>query len=116
MIASVYGRQPIVILASLIAAGFLLGGCSNISTRIQPEDTSVEAVLEGSDCVPIILGFGLGTATIEQAKANAQPVGGFSPGFPDVHGSLHITKVRRVESTEVAFLVFSERCVEVVGE
>jgi hypothetical protein len=102
--------------STLIPLSFTIAGCINISTRLQPEDTSVKAVLEGSDCVPIILGFGFGTATIEHAKADAQPVGRFSPGDPEVHGRLRITKVRRVESAERAFLIFGVRCIEVTGE
>ncbi len=90
--------------STLCILSFVIVRCINISTRLQPEDTSVKAVLEGSDCVPIILGFGFGAATIEQAKADAQPVGGVLPGDPDVHGRPHITKVRRVESAERSFL------------
>jgi hypothetical protein len=31
----------------------LTSGCINISTHVQPEDTSVKEVLQGNDCVLI---------------------------------------------------------------
>ena len=43
----------------------ITAGCIDITTRLQPEDASVKEVLYGQDCVPIILGFAYGTATIE---------------------------------------------------
>ena len=99
----------------LIALILLMTGCVNINTRLQPEDTSVKEVLVGRDCVPIIFGFGIGTATFEQAKANGQPFG-TSGGYYTPKPRTSIVKVRRVESSESAVLMFGERCVEVTGE
>jgi len=101
-----------------VLSGFVLltSGCINISTRTQPEDTSVKEVLKGDDCVVIVLGFGVGTATIERAKAEGrfieeQSSGGFKP-----RRKLPITKVRRVEFTDRGFLFGGSRCIEVTGE
>lgn len=52
----------------------LLTGCINISTRFQPDDLTVKEELQGSDCVPIILSFDIGTADIEAAKRDAKKV------------------------------------------
>ena len=92
---------------------FLLGGCINISTRMQPEDTSVKEAKTGSDCVAIILGFGFGTADVEQAKAKTNEPG-FGSEIPARNSP--IIKVRRVEMVDRMFLIFGERCVEVTGE
>lgn len=99
-------------LSMLTVLLLILSGCINISTRLQPEDVSVKALKTGSDCVPIILGFGFGTATVERAKAQLE-----APDFGDPPPSDGpITKVRRVESTDFQVLFFGNRCVEVTGE
>jgi hypothetical protein len=91
----------------------MMVGCYSITTRLQPEDTSVKEVLYGEDCVPIILGLGYGSATVENAMAKA----GQDKDFlnPPKNGP-HITKIRRVESNELVALFFGSRCVRVVGE
>ena len=89
---------------------FMVGGCIDISTHLQPEDSSVHAVLRGTDCVPIVLGFGFGTASIDKAMAGAHPIGAL-----DGH-VIRITKVRRVTLTDSAIVFIAERCIEVVGE
>ena len=92
---------------------FLTSGCINISTRLQPEDTSVKESLSGEDCVGIFLGFGFGTATIERAKATTTKFN--ETGF-DAPAGIPITKVRRVEMHDTQFLSFGTHCVEVTGE
>ena len=89
-----------------------LSGCINIGAQLQPEDTSVKVLKAGSDCVPIIFGFGFGTATIERAKVQLE---GSSFGDTMPVGA-PITKVRRVELVDRMFLNFGERCIEVTGE
>lgn len=84
-------------IAVLVCA--LLGGCMNITTSIQPENTAVREIWEASDCVPIILGLAYGTATVEGALAEQM-----------------VTKIRRVQLHDYHFLVAGARCVEVVGE
>jgi hypothetical protein len=95
------------------ALTLILNGCIDITTRLQPEDTSVKEALYGEDCVPIIMGFGFGTATAEQAMMEAGPDKDFSTRYTN---GQHITKIRRVESNEAAFLFAGHRCVRVVGE
>ena len=58
----------------IIAIALLLPGCINISTRFQPDDLTVKEELKGSDCVPIILSLGVGTADIEKAKRDARRI------------------------------------------
>lgn len=98
---------------SVFGVALMLGGCININTRLQPEDASVKEVLMGVDCVPIILGFGFGTATIERAKADTEKI---NEAGLNVQAGTPITKVRRVEMQDVQFLFFGSRCVEVTGE
>ncbi|HEX6531414.1 MAG TPA: hypothetical protein VF019_02220 [Nitrospira sp.] len=86
------------------------GGCINVSTRLQPEDLSVKEVLRGTDCVPIVLGIGFGTASIDKAMVDAYPLG-------DPRGPVtRMTKVRRVTMTDYFIVFVADRCVEVVGE
>lgn len=93
-----------------IMVGLLSGGCVNMTTRLQPEDSSVPAAQEGSDCIPMIFGVAIGTATVEAAQLNARKPNHASPsGVP-------INKTRRVEWSDYGFLGFGARCVEVAGE
>ncbi len=95
----------------------LTGGCINITTRLQPEDTSVKEVLQGSDCVDTFLGFGSGTITVEQAKRNTRPFGQERFGYGVTRKPADpITKVRRVELTDFGTIFGATRCIEVVGE
>ena len=113
MIAAISRKKTVLIVLILFTSG-----CINITTRLQPEDTSIKESLQGSDCVPIILGFGFGTTTIEQAMADARPYGTHTVGLGSQEGpstGVRITRVRRVQFTDRQFL-FGARCVEVVGE
>jgi hypothetical protein len=98
-----------VVMASVL---LIMAGCINITTRQQPEDTSVKEVLYGEDCAVIIFIFGYGTASVEQAMAK----GGPDNGFANFKNHQQITKIRRVELNEAVFLLFGKRCVRVVGE
>lgn len=100
--------KPMMLLCALA----LMTGCINITTRQQPEDTSVKEVLYGEDCALIIFGFGYGTASVEQAMAK----GGPDKDFANFKNHQQITKIRRVELNEAVFLLFGKRCVRVVGE
>ena len=95
----------------------LFTGCINITASLQPENTSVKEVLLASDCVPIILGFGFGNASLEGALAQ-EGTKGRSIWTLDVEPSQtqKLTKIRRVQLHDQQFLFFGERCVEVVGE
>ena len=102
----------------------LLAGCINISTRFQSDDLTVKEELQGSDCVPIIFSLGVGTADIEKAKRDARrilPPGAFheqkkSPNRLIIREPENITKVRRVEISDIMILFFGAKCVDVVGE
>jgi hypothetical protein len=97
-------------IAVLLILILLTGGCINVSTRLQPEDSSVKEVLRGTDCVPIVLGIGFGTASIDKAMVDAHPVG-------DPRGPVsRMTKVRRVTLTDYVIVFLADRCIEAVGE
>lgn len=94
------------LLASVvIVLSFVIAGCINITTRLPPEDTSVQAVREAEDCIPIIFGLGYGTIGAETALTDY-----FSPTGEK------ITKIRRVELREWQFIFLGERCIRVIGE
>ncbi len=100
--------------ALLIGASALLTGCINISTRTQPDDLTVKEELKGSDCVPIIFSLGAGTADIDNAKLKGEKI---TRGPNDkIYVRYTITKVRRVEVTDLMLLFFGAKCVDVVGE
>ena len=103
--------MPIVI---VLLFSLFLGGCFSIEARLQSEDPSVKAMLEGDDCAYIFFGFGLGKVTVDKARADGRPVGqDFSPQGPPVK----ITKVRYVELIDTGVLgLIGARCINVVGE
>lgn len=96
---------------SIVVIAVLLTGCINISTRFQPDDLTVKEELQGSDCVPIIFSMGFGTADLESAKRNGRKL---NDDYNDVR--YPITRIRRVELSEMMFLFFGEKCVDVIGE
>ena len=122
-------------ISMLIVGCIVLAGCMNITTRVQ-EDPSVQEVLVGSDCLPIILGLAYGTVDVTTASRNAQPSmgqgrasycdpavgmhrdGGWHPcpGAGSGQASGPIVKVRRVEVWDFMLWAFGARCVEVAGE
>ncbi|SLM48422.1 protein of unknown function [Nitrospira japonica] len=102
----------------LIYGTLMLGGCINITTRIQPENKDIPAKKEGSDCVPIILGFGAGTADIDAAmiKEYEENAKGMDGDVVRTVRTPYITRVRRIEIQEIMFLSFGARCVNVIGD
>lgn len=100
----------------------LLSGCVNTTVRAIPEDMSVPATHEGSDCVPMILSIMIGTATAEQAMAKAyaiadkETVRAYAMKNVTAEAPVRpITKLRRSQVSDTFFLGFGARCVEVVG-
>lgn len=91
--------------SGVIALSIGITGCINITTRLPPEDTSVQALREAEDCLPIIFGLAYGTIGTETASTDFfSPTGG------------KITKIRRVELREWQFFFLGERCIRVIGE
>lgn len=113
---SVVFRQ--LVLLSVIGIALMLGGCINISTRIQPENKEVPATKEGSDCVPIIFGLGGGVADIDGAmsKEHKELVKGTYEDSIRTVRTPYITRIRRVEIQETMFLFFGARCINVTGD
>ena len=98
-------------LPGLIFFSLLFTGCMHITTSLQPENTSVPVVSKASDCVPIILGFAYGHASVEGALAKeAEYLHEWQKSAPK------ITKVRRVEQLDLSILMFGTRCVDVIGQ
>jgi len=100
----------------------LLSGCVNTTIQATPEDQTVPATHEGSDCVPMILSIMIGTATAEQAMAKAyatadkEAVQAYAMKNITAEAPVRpITKLRRSQVTDAFFLGFGGRCVEVVG-
>ncbi|BCA52947.1 hypothetical protein W02_00870 [Nitrospira sp. KM1] len=91
---------------------FLLPGCIWISTEFPPINPEVKKLREVSDCVPIIFGFGFGTASYEEAMKKPSAAIGHQPGT----NSLKLTKVRGYGTGDYQFLMFGAKCVEVTGE
>ena len=85
----------------------LLTGCMSITLQVQPEHQEVQAAITGSDCVPIVLGLALGTATVEAAQRN---------GMLSRTMDKPIKKVRTVQVSYYYFLIAGAWCVEVTGE
>lgn len=88
-------------------------GCINISTELQPVNPDVQAALFGSDCVPIVLGFGVGTNTFEAALRNGR--------LPEEHLEQRyqpktIRTIHSILFSERSFLGFGDRCLDITGE
>lgn len=98
---------------SLMGIGLLLSGCISVSAKLQLENTDVKPIALGSDCVPIVLGIGYGTATLEQAMRNAIRTEQTRTVDTPV---LQIRKIRNVQLTDQQFVFVGSRCVEVTGE
>lgn len=86
----------------LLVFALLLPGCISITTSLHPENERVAETITLSDCVPIILGFGIGRASVEGATTK--------------YGTRYITKIRRIQLYDGQFVFFGKRCVEVTGE
>jgi hypothetical protein len=112
VISDAKGGSTRVLLALLVV---VTSSCIDINMRTQPEDTSVREVLFGDDCVPIVLGMGFGTATIEPAKANGKPFA-MRQSVSTTIQPKPIVKIRRVETEEMGILFFGSRCIQVTGE
>lgn len=100
----------------MVAALFTLPGCINMTTNLQPIDQTVRAVVQGHDCIPIIFGIGIGANTVEQAKIADLHRATESRLDERVPVTTPITRVRSVALTDMQFLMFGERCLDVEGE
>lgn len=111
----VFRHLPIL---PVIGIALMLGGCIDISTRIQPDNMEVPATKEGSDCVLIIFGLGGGVADIDRAmsKQQSETVKGRYLDTLRTFRTPYITRIRRVEIQELMFLFFGARCINVTGE
>ena len=105
-----------IMLACLFA--LFLSGCINITNEVQPSNSDVQAVLMGEDCTPIVLGMGLGTNTIENAKKDGRVLG--EPGEFRSRIKLNdrttITRIRTVQMTDFYVLLVGSSCIQVLGE
>lgn len=101
-----------------ILFAMLLSGCINITNEVQPSNPEVQAVLIGEDCSPIVLGMGLGTNTIENAKKDGRILG--DPGEFRSRIKLNdrtaISRIRTIQMTDFYILLIGSSCVQVIGE
>jgi hypothetical protein len=95
-----------------------LSGCINITNELQPSNPDVKAVLIGEDCSPIVLGMGLGTNTIENAKKDGRVIG--EPGEFRSRIKLNdrtaISRIRTIQLTDFYMLLIGSSCIQVLGE
>jgi hypothetical protein len=113
-------KKGVDVMGSVLACLFIvmLSGCINITTELQPSNTDVKGVLMGEDCTPIVLGMGLGTNTIENAKKDGRPYGdiGEFRSRIKLNRRTTITHIRTIQLTEFYILLVGSRCIQVVGE
>lgn len=103
--------KPFLILFGLL----LLAGCIDIKTQLQPINPSVQDIVTGEDCSPIIFGLGFGTNTVEKAMANGLIAR--NPERPEHFDHLAVTCIRSIALYEGQFLMFGgNRCIIVTGE
>jgi hypothetical protein len=90
-----------------------LSGCMNLTLHTSQTNPSVKPVLAGSDCIPIILGFGFGTATVDEAvkEGSMEEDRKKNRSHPYPIHAIHSTAL-----TTVHFLGIGQQCVEVTGE
>jgi hypothetical protein len=96
----------------------LLSGCINITNELQPNNADVQAALMGEDCTPIVLGFGLGTNTVDKAQKDGRPYedAGEFRGRIKLNRTTTITRIRTIQLTEFYVLLVGSRCIQVIGE
>ncbi len=111
-------RSPLLYsIAIAVVTMLLTAGCVIMSTSLQPVNESVNAVLTGEDCNTVLLGFGFGHSTVEQAqRTNVGPA-----DMDSFDRSRHlvktpITKIRVITLYEEYALLGGQRCLQVVGE
>lgn len=103
-----------VLILVFVSTASMLTGCIDIETDLLPVDTSVQPVVVGRDCTPIVLGFGFGHNTIEQAKRTDLKRSGDE--FDGMDVTTPITKVRVASLEEFNLVLAGVRCLKVVGE
>ena len=103
-----------------VLLGLLLAGCMNVTTRLQRDDPSVTPRLEGSDCATwVLIPIMIGTTSVEGAMAKAIEINPapLPPGEYRRHRPIiPISKLHRVQFTDLSFLFFGTHCVEVTGD
>ena len=105
-----------IILSFLVA--LLVPGCINITNELQPSNPDVKAVLIGEDCSPIVLGMGLGTNTIENAKKDGRLIGEPGEFRPRIklNDRTAISRIRTIQLTDFYMLLIGSSCIQVLGE
>jgi hypothetical protein len=86
----------------------------NVSAQITPTNPAVTGeTVTGSDCVPMILGILVGTATADQAMQRERKEGPYGD-LATVTGP-PIRQIKTIRLNDYGFLGFGARCVEVEG-
>lgn len=98
----------------IVFCPLLLSGCLNLTTEIMPTNPAVTGeTVTGSDCVPMILGILVGTATVDQAIKRDRMEAPRSY-LEHVIGP-PIRQIKAIRINDYGFLGFGARCVEVEG-
>jgi hypothetical protein len=103
---------------SILTCLLLLSGCINVTNELQPSNPDVKGVLMGEDCTPIVLGMGLVTNTIENAKRDGRLVedpGEFRKRIK-LNDRTAIRRIRTIQMTHFYILLVGSSCIQVVGE
>lgn len=98
----------------IVFCPLLLSGCLNLTTEIMPSNPGVTGeTVTGSDCVPMIFGVLVGTATVDQAmqRERKERRGG---EVESITGP-PIRHIKTIRLNDYGFLGFGARCVEVEG-
>ncbi len=102
----------------MFLSALLVSGCLNITNELEPSHPDVKAVLMGEDCTPIVLGMGLGTNTIENAKKDGRLLGDAGEFRARIHlnNRTPIKRIRTIQITDFYVLLVGSSCIQVVGE
>ena len=112
------GKQELMRFLIVFLVAVPLSGCINITNELQPSNPDVKAVLIGEDCSPIVLGMGLGTNTIENAKKDGRLIGEPGEFRPRIklNDRTAISRIRTIQLTDFYMLLIGSSCIQVLGE
>jgi len=95
----------------LLCLSLTISGCYDVSLAIREADDSVPPVRTASDCAPIFLGFGGGTATIEAAKGKPARL------LEDTEAPRQpIQRIHTIQHRRVYVFLGGAECIEILGE
>ena len=91
-----------------------LSGCMHITTHLQQDNPAITPILEGRDCVALLLGLGWGTNTVDRAMLQGGPPGRYFDSR--IKYATRITRLHSLAVNDSYFLLAGYRCLVVTGE